>query len=80
MTYAQEDYRERINLDWTTPEPAISPKGLIAMAANTTIYVTDSPEKGWQGIPMPVNKISGITDLCWSSDNILIMTISMHGK
>lgn len=72
MAYAQEDYRERINLDWTTPEPAISPKGLIAMAANTTIYVTDSPEKGWQGIPMPVNKISGITDLCWSSDNILI--------
>ena len=72
MAYAQEDYRERINLDWTNPELAISPKGLIAMAANTTIYVTDAPEKGWQGIPTPLNSISGIKDLCWSSDNTLI--------
>lgn len=78
MTYAQEDYRERINLNLTSQELAISPKGIIALGTNTTIYVTDAPEKGWRGIPMPVNIIGSIEDLCWSNENVLIA--SMQGK
>ena len=79
MACAQEDYRERINLHWSSPELAISPKGIIALGAKTTIYVTDAPEKGWRGIPMPVNNNwSSIKDLCWSSENVLIA--SVEGK
>ena len=78
MAYAQEDYRERINLHWSKTELAISPKGQIALGTNTTIYVTDAPEKGWRGIPISVNKSSSIEDLCWSSENVLIA--SMEGK
>ncbi len=79
MAYAQEDYRERINLHWSSPELAISPKGIIALGAKTDIYVTDAPEKGWRGIPMPVNNSwSNIKDLCWSSENVLIA--SVEGK
>ena len=78
MAYAQEDYRERINLNWSKTELAISPKGQIALGTNTTIYVTDAPEKGWRGIPISVNKSSSIEDLCWSSENVLIA--SMEGK
>ena len=78
MAYAQEDYRERINLNWSKTELAISPKGQIALGTNTTIYVTDAPEKGWRGIPMSVNKSSSIEDLCWSSENVLIA--SVEGK
>ena len=78
MAYAQEDYRERINLNWSKTELAISPKGQIALGTNTTIYVTDAPEKGWRGIPMSVNKCSSIEDLCWSSENVLIA--SVEGK
>ena len=76
MARAQEDYRERINLHWTSQELAISPKGIIALGTNTTIYVTDAPEKGWRGIPMSVNRIgSSIEDLCWSSENVLIASV-----
>ncbi len=76
MACAQEDYRERINLHWSSPELAISPKGIIALGAKTTIYVTDAPEKGWRGIPMPVNNNwSSIKDLCWSSENVLIASV-----
>ena len=79
MAYAQEDYRERINLNWSKTELAISPKGQIALGTNTTIYVTDALEKGWRGIPMSVNKSSSsIEDLCWSSENVLIA--SVEGK
>ena len=79
MACAQEDYRERINLSWSSPELAISPKGIIALGTNTAIYVTDAPEKGWRGIPMPVNNNwSSIKDLCWSSENVLIA--SVEGK
>lgn len=79
MAYAQEDYRERINLNLTSQELAISPKGIIALGTNTAIYVTDAPEKGWRGIPMSVNRSgSSIEDLCWSSENVLIA--SVNGK
>ena len=77
MAYAQEDYRERINLNLTNTELAISPEGKIALGTNTTIYVTDAPEKGWRGIPMSVN-YGSIEGLCWSSENILIA--SVNGK
>ena len=85
MARAQEDYRERINLNLTNQELAISPKGIIALGTNTAIYVTDAPEKGWRGIPMSVNRSgsSSIEDLCWSSENVLIASVganSMHGK
>lgn len=46
---AQEDYRERINLgylQWYETQLAVSPKGQIALAADTVIYVTDAPQKG----------------------------------
>ena len=46
MACAQEDYRERINLDWSGNELAISPRGLIALDTDKAIYVTDAPEKG----------------------------------
>ena len=76
MAHAQEDFRERINLHWTSQELAISPKGIIALGTNTTIYVTDAPEKGWRGIPMSVNRSGGsIEDLCWSSENVLIASV-----
>ena len=77
MAYAQEDYRERINLNLTNTELSISPEGKIALGTNTTIYVTDAPEKGWRGIPMSVN-YGSIEGLCWSSENILIA--SVNGK
>lgn len=76
MARAQEDYRERINLNLTNQELAISPKGIIALGTNTAIYVTDAPEKGWRGIPMSVNRSgSSIEDLCWSSENVLIASV-----
>ena len=76
MARAQEDYRERINLNLTNQELAISPKGIIALGTNTAIYVTDAPEKGWRGIPLSVNRSgSSIEDLCWSSENVLIASV-----
>lgn len=76
MARAQENYRERINLNLTNQELAISPKGIIALGTNTAIYVTDAPEKGWRGIPMSVNRSgSSIEDLCWSSENVLIASV-----
>lgn len=80
MACAQEDYRERINLDWSGNELAISPEGLIALDTDKAIYVTDAPEKGWREIPMPNNLpiYNSIKDLCWSSENIVIA--SMNGK
>ena len=76
MARAQEDYRERINLNLTNQELAISPKGIIALGTNTAIYVTDAPEKGWRGIPMSVNRSgSSIEDLCWSSEKVLIASV-----
>ena len=78
MACAQEDYRERINLNLTSQELAISPKGIIALGTNTTIYVTDAPEKGWRGVPIFLNRSgSSINDLCWSSENVLIASVEL---
>lgn len=78
---AQEDYRERINLGWAFTQLAVSPKGQIALATDTVIYVTDAPEKGWQEIPMPDNLpyYRKINDLCWPNERTIIAIVSGKG-
>lgn len=82
---AQEDYRERINLgylQWYETQLAVSPKGQIALAADTVIYVTDAPQKGWQEIPMPNNlpTYRKVPDLCWPNERTLIAIVSADCK